>query len=66
MEQSSIRVVPALLAGGLELVREDRCERWQLAHFVDSFSVSDVRLRRIVILSSGSRLCNPSFGRGLS
>ena len=63
---SSIRVVPALLAGGLELVREDRCERWQLAHFVDSLSVSDVRLRRIVILSSGSRLCNPSFGRGLS
>ena len=66
MEQPSIRVVPALLAGGLELVREDRCERWQLAHFVDSLSVSDVRLRRIAILSSGSRLCNPSFGRGLS
>ena len=63
MEQSSIRVVPALLAGGLELVREDRCE---LAHFVDSLSVSDVRLRRIAILSSRSRLCNPSFGRGLS
>ena len=60
---SSIRVVPALLAGGLELVREDRRE---LAHFVDSLSVSDVHLRRIVILSSGSRLCNPSFGRGLS
>ena len=50
MEQSSIRVVPALLAGGLELVREDRCERWQLAHFVESLSVSDVRLRRIAIL----------------
>ena len=63
MEQSSIRVVPALLAGGLELVREGRCE---LARFVDSSSVSDVHLRRIAILSSGSRLCNPSFGRGLS
>ena len=63
MEQSSIRVVPALLAGGLELVREGRRE---LAHFVGSLSVSDVHLRRIVILSSGSRLCNPSFGRGLS
>ena len=63
MEQSSIRVVPALLAGGLELVRKDRRE---LAHFVGRLSVSDVRLRRIVILSSGSRLCNPSFGRGLS
>ena len=63
MEQSSIRVVPALLAGGLELVREDRRE---LAHFVGSLPVSDVRLRRIVIISSGSRLCNPSFGRGLS
>ena len=63
MEQSSIRVVPALLAVGLELVRKDRRE---LAHFVDSLSVSDVHLRRIVILSSGSRLCNPSFGRGLS
>ena len=60
---SSIRVVPALLAGGLELVRKDRRE---LAHFVGSLSVSDVHLRRIVILSSGSRLCNPSFGRGLS
>ena len=47
MEQSSIRVVPALLAGGLELVREDRRE---LAHFVGSLSVSDVRLRRIAIL----------------
>ena len=44
MEQSSIRVVPALLAGGLELVREDRCERWQLAHFVGSLSVSRLSL----------------------
>ena len=58
-----MRVAPALLAGGLELVREDRRE---LALFVGSLSVSDVHLRRIVILSSGSRLGNPSFGRGLS
>ena len=47
MEQFSIRVVPALLAGGLGLVREDRRE---LARFVGTLSVSDVRLRRIAIL----------------
>ena len=53
---SSIRVVPALLAGGLELVREDRCERWQLAHFVDSLSVSDVRVY------AGSSFFRPDLG----
>ena len=50
---SSIRVVPALLAGGLELVREGRSE---LAHFVETACLS------LMFVCAGSSFFRPDLG----